>query len=93
MSDFKTNSLESPICLITSLITGRIGRHEGLLLIINHNYNKICDILGIFKLKHKSECFFAGSEKSHLSVRMRWGILSNYLGMTRTVLLVLKTGQ
>ena len=48
MSDFKTNSLESPICLITSLITGRIGQHEGLLLIINHNYNKICDILGIF---------------------------------------------
>ena len=66
MSDFKTNSLESPICLITSLITGRIGRHEVLLLIINHNYNKICDTLG-----HKSECFVAGSEKSHLSVRMR----------------------
>ena len=48
MSDFKTNSLESSICLITSLITGRIGRREVLLLIINHNYNKICDILGIF---------------------------------------------
>ena len=34
MSDFKTNSVESPICLITSLITGRIGRHEVLLLLL-----------------------------------------------------------
>ena len=30
----------SPICLITSMITDRIGRHE-VLLPINHNYNKI----------------------------------------------------
>jgi len=30
----------SPICLITSMITGRIGRHE-VLLPINHIYNKI----------------------------------------------------
>ena len=34
---------ESPICLITSMITDRIGRHE-VLLPINHNFNKICDI-------------------------------------------------
>ena len=34
----------SPICLITSMITDRIGRHE-LLLPINHNFNKICDII------------------------------------------------
>ena len=34
----------SPICLITSMITDRIGRHE-VLLPINHNLNKICDIL------------------------------------------------
>ena len=33
----------SPICLITSMITDRIGRHE-ILLPINHNFNKICDI-------------------------------------------------
>ena len=33
----------SPICLITSMITDRIGRH-GVLLPINHNFNKICDI-------------------------------------------------
>ena len=43
----------SPICLITSVITDRIGRHE-VLLPINHNFNKICDILGSFFLsKHK----------------------------------------
>ena len=40
----------SPICLITSMITDRIERHE-VLLPINHNYNKICDILGFFKVK------------------------------------------
>ena len=34
----------SLICLITSMITDRIGRHE-VLLPINHNLNKICDIL------------------------------------------------
>ena len=43
----------SPICLITSMITDRIGRHE-VLLPINHNFDKICDIIGyFFKSKHK----------------------------------------
>ena len=37
----------SPICLITSMITSRIGRHE-VLLPINHNFTKICDIIGYF---------------------------------------------
>ena len=32
---------------ITSMITDRIGRHE-VLLPINHNSNKICDIIGYF---------------------------------------------
>ena len=32
------------------MITDQIGRHE-VLLPINHNYNKICDILGSFKIK------------------------------------------
>ena len=32
------------------MITDRIGRHE-VLSWINHNYNKICDILGFFKIK------------------------------------------
>ena len=37
----------SPICLIMSMITDRIGQHE-VLLPINHNFNKICDILASF---------------------------------------------
>ena len=32
-----------PICLITSMITDRTGRHE-VLLPINHNFNEICYI-------------------------------------------------
>ena len=40
-----------PICLITTMITDQIGRHE-VLLPINHNYNKLCDILGFSKSKH-----------------------------------------
>ena len=73
-------------CLITSVITDRIERHE-VLLPINHNYNKICDTIGIFKVKQKIPRVFAGREKSHLSARVRWCVLSNHLGMTRTVLL------
>ena len=68
------------------MITDRVGRHE-VLLLIDHNYNKICDIIGIFKLKQKIPRVFAGREKSHLSARVRWCVLSNNLGMTRTVLL------
>ena len=37
----------SPICLITSMITDRIGQHE-VLLPINH---KFCDLLGSFLIK------------------------------------------
>ena len=33
----------SPICLITNIITDRIGRLK-VLLPINHSYKKICDI-------------------------------------------------
>ena len=63
-----------------SKITDRIGRHE-VLLPINHNYNKICDLLGFFKSKHKKfREFFASSEKKR-------HVLSNYLGMTCNVLL------
>ena len=59
----------SPICLITSMITDRIGRHE-VLLPINHNFNKICDILGSF-LNQNVRDVFANSEKnSHLSARV-----------------------
>ena len=54
----------SPICLITSMITDRIGRHE-VLLPINHNFNKICNIIGYFLNQNtrNSKFCFAGSEK------------------------------
>ena len=53
------------------MITGRIVRHE-VLLPINHNFNKICDIWGsFFKSKQKKFQFlFAGSEKSNWSARV-----------------------
>ena len=44
----------SPICLITSIITDRIGRLE-VLLPINHSYNKICDIFNEAFLKIKTQ--------------------------------------
>ena len=54
----------SPICLITSMITDRIGRHK-VLLPINHNFNKICDIIGYFLNQNtrNSKFFFASSKK------------------------------
>ena len=54
----------SPICLITSMITDRIGRHE-VLLPINHNFNKISDIIGYFLHQNtrNSKFCFASSEK------------------------------
>ena len=59
----------SPICLITSMITDRIGRHE-VLLPINHNFNKICDIIGYFlnqNTRNSTFCFASIEKKSHLS--------------------------
>ena len=53
-----------PICLITSMITDRIGRHD-VLLPINHNFNKICNIAGYFlnqNTRNSTFCF-ASSEK------------------------------
>ena len=78
----------SLICLITSMIMDRIGRHE-VLLPINHNFNKICDMIGYFfnKNTRNSKFCFASSEKKAILVRAWWRVLSNYLGMTRTVLL------
>ena len=59
------NKRGSPICLISSMITDRIGRHE-VLLLINHNFEKICAILGSFfnQNTRNSEIFFASR---HLS--------------------------
>ena len=64
----------SPICLITSMITDRIGRHE-VLLPINHNFNKICDIIGYFLNQNtrNSKFCFASSEKRKPFKRARDG--------------------
>ena len=40
----------SPIRLITSMISDPFGQHK-VLLPINHNHNKICDISSFFKIK------------------------------------------
>ena len=77
----------SPICLITSMITDRIGRHK-VLLPINKNFNKICDIIGYFLNQHTGNlkfCFANSEKKKAISVRAWWRVLSNYLGMTHTV--------
>ena len=64
----------SPICLITSMITDRIGRHE-VLLPINHNFNKICNIIAYFLNQNtrNSKVCFAGSEKKKPFKRARDG--------------------
>ena len=64
----------SPICLITSVITHRIGRHE-VLLPINHNVNKICDIIGYLLNQNtrNSEIFIASGEKKKPFKRARYG--------------------
>ena len=62
----------SPICLITSMITDRIGPHE-VLLPINHNFNKIFDIIGYFlnqNTRNLKFCFASSEKKSHLSARV-----------------------
>ena len=64
----------SPICLITSMITDRLGPHE-VLLPINHNFNKICDIKGSFQNQNtrNSKMFLKAmkkKKKSHLSARV-----------------------
>ena len=61
---------KSPICLISSTITDRIGRHE-VLLPINHNFNKICHIKSSFQNQNtRSSKIFASSENSaHVMVR------------------------
>ena len=61
------------------MITDRIGRHE-VLLPINHNFNKICNIIDYFlnqNTRNSIFCFASSEKKSHLSARV----------MARTVLL------
>ena len=48
------------------MITDRIGRHE-VLLPTNHNFNKICDIIGYFlnqNTRNSKFCFAGGEEKA-----------------------------
>ena len=69
-----------------SMITDRIGLHS-VLLPINHNFNKICDILGSFLIKTQEilRFFLLGVKKSNLSARVMAHTVQ-LLGMTCTVL-------
>ena len=62
------------IRVITSMITDRIGRDE-VLLPINHNFNKICDIIGYLLNQNtrNSEIFIASNEKKKPFKRARDG--------------------
>ena len=54
------------------MITDPIGRHE-VLLPINHNFKKICDIIGYFlnqNTRNLKFCFASSEKKSHLSTRV-----------------------
>ena len=89
----------SPICLITSIVTDRIGQDK-VLLLINHNYNKICDVLVFFKIETARVFLLAVEKIGHLSKLEQWCILSSYTGIQAwlvlsyyTVLLVLKSGH
>ena len=55
------------------MITGRIGRNE-VLLPINHNHNKFCDVLALLKIKTH-----AVKKKIHLNARVRCHVLSRFL--------------
>ena len=59
---------------INTVITDRIGRHE-VLLPINHNFNKICNIIGYFLNQNtrNSKFCFARSEKKKPFKRVRDG--------------------
>ena len=54
----------------------QVFKQNEVLLPLNHNFNKICDVLSFWKLKHKIIWLFLPS------VRVRFPT-----GMTRTVLL------
>ena len=47
------------------MIKDRIGRNGEVLLPINHNYNKICDVLAVLKKEslRNSKKFLASNEK------------------------------
>ena len=54
------------------MITDPIGRHK-VLLPINHNFKKICDIIGYFlnqNTRNLKFCFASSEKKSHLSTHV-----------------------
>ena len=72
------------------MIKDRIGRNGEVLLPINHNYNKICDVLAVLKKEslRNSKKFLASNEKKKpFKCAYAWRVLSNYIGMTHTVVL------
>ena len=48
--------------VVTSIITDRVGRQE-VLLLINHNFNQICDIWSLLKVKTQNIREFLQAEK------------------------------
>ena len=75
----------SPVCLIKSMITDRIGQHK-VLLPINRNYKNLwwSSLFLTIKTQEIPRVFsLAVKQKSYLSVCMRWCVLSYYIGMMR----------
>ena len=61
------------------MITDQIGRHA-VLLPVNHNFNKICDITGYFlhqNTRNSTFSFASLKKKSHLSARVTRTVLLN----------------
>ena len=76
----------SPICLITSMITDRIGRHE-VLLPINHKYNKIREKKLDKAKPTKDLSSLMKAKKPFLKLTTRNQIKSARMRTTRTLLL------
>ena len=72
------------------MITDRSGQGE-VLLTINHDYNKISDVLALLKIKKKTQeiqrVFLLAWKKSHLSVRAVACTVQLHRSMTHAVLL------
>ena len=80
----------SPVCLIKGMITDRIGQHK-VLLPINRNYKRLWWISLFLTIKTQEipRVFsLAVKKKSHLSACMQWCILSYYIGMMCTSVLL-----
>ena len=74
------------ICLITSMITDRIGRHKVLLPILIITLTKFVIIKALFLNQNtrKSKIFLLAMKKKAIAW---WRVLSNYSGMTGSLIL------